>query len=216
MPEKKVLEGYSPPEERANVITHGIGFLLSLTGCFLLVKRALRSGDAWHLTSFVIFGVSLVILYLASVLYHALPGKEAKKILRKIDHSAIYVLIAGTYTPFLLTNLRGKTGWIMFCIIWAFAVTGILLKLTTEIRSKWVSAGIYLIMGWMAVFIYNSMRENLPERSLVFLAIGGFFYTAGVIFYVWKKMPFHHAVWHVFVMAGSLCHYFSIYFILKQ
>jgi hemolysin III len=212
----KISEGYTPAEEKANIVTHGIGIVLSIAGCVFLILRASRWGDGWHLASFAIFGISLVILYSASVLYHAIHDKDLKKVLRKIDHSAIYILIAGTYTPFLLTNLRSHTGWIMFVIIWVFAVTGIVLKILTEIRSKWISASIYLVMGWLAVFIYRSMVENLPGISLIFLAAGGFFYSAGVIFYIWRKLPFHHTIWHIFVMAGSFCHYYSIYYIIGE
>lgn len=210
------VEGYTSGEEWANIVTHGIGFLLSVTGSVVLLDRALQSGNGWHLASYLVFGISLVLLYSSSVLYHAMNGSRTKRILRKIDHSAIYVLIAGTYTPFLLTNLRGQTGWIMFLIVWVFAITGIILKIMTEIKSKWISAIIYLIMGWLAVFIYRSMLDNLPEISLVYLGAGGFAYTTGVIFYVWKKLPFHHAIWHMFVMAGSLCHYYSIYYIIQD
>lgn len=216
MTSKKDVEGYSPGEEWANIITHGIGFLLSLAGLFMLFDRAMKYGSGWHLASYSVFGISLVLLYSSSVLYHALNDRRKKRILRKIDHSAIYILIAGTYTPFLLTNLRSQAGWIMFLIVWLFAATGIIIKIMTEIRSKWISAIIYLIMGWLAVFIYRSMLENLPEISLIFLAAGGFAYTAGVIFYVWKNLPFHHAIWHLFVMGGSLCHYFSIYYIIQD
>jgi hemolysin III len=216
MPFEKNIEGYSPREEIANIITHGIGFLLSLTGSVFLFARALRFGSGWHLVSYSIFGFSLVLLYFASVLYHALGSRKTKRILRKIDHSAIYVLIAGTYTPFLLTNLRDQVGWIMFLIVWIFALAGIILKIMTEIRSKWISASIYLVMGWLAIFIYRSMIDNLPEISLIFLAAGGLLYTSGVIFYVWKKLPFHHAIWHLFVMGGSFCHYYSIYFIIQD
>ncbi|MBR9999925.1 MAG: hemolysin III family protein [Cyclobacteriaceae bacterium] len=216
MSEQKRNEGYTPHEELANILTHGIGFVLSLAGSIMLINRAIVAGSEWHLVSYSIFGISLVLLYTSSVLYHALPGRHIKQILRKIDHSAIYVLIAGTYTPFLMTNLRGQTGWIMFFIVWVFAVTGIILKIRREIRSKWISATIYLIMGWLAVFIYQSMLDNLPGKSLMFLAAGGLFYTLGVIFYVWKKLPFHHAIWHLFVMGGSLCHYYSIYFIIQR
>ena len=133
---------------------------------------------------------------------------------RKLDHSAIYLLIAGTYTPFLLTCLRGTTGWIMFGVVWLFALVGIFIKLTTQIRSKWVSAIIYLVMGWLAIFIADDMIDNLSTISLVFLIAGGLFYSFGVIFYVWKRLPYHHAIWHIFVLGGSVCHYVAVYLIL--
>ncbi len=214
MPEEKIIESYTPREEIANALTHGMGSILSLIGCIFLILKARSVSDSWHLVSYTLFGISLVILYTSSFLYHSLVHPDTKKTLRKIDHSAIYILIAGTYTPFLLTNLRGPTGWIMFSIVWVFAIAGIWLKLKTPIKSKWLSASIYLTMGWMAVFIYRSMLDNLPGISLIFLAAGGFFYTSGVIFYVWKNLKYHHAIWHIFVLSGSICHYFSIYFII--
>ncbi len=216
MLQEKIIENYTPKEEVANAITHGFGSILSLVGSIVIIMKAETMGDGWHLVSYTIFGLSLILLYTSSFLYHSIPGLKAKQKLRKIDHSAIYILIAGTYTPFLLTNLRGTTGWIMFGVVWVFAIVGILLKFKTQIRSKWLSASIYLVMGWLAVFIYRSMLDNLTPVSLFLIAAGGFFYTMGVIFYVWKKLSFHHAIWHLFVLAGSICHYFSIYFILPD
>jgi len=216
IPIEKNLETYSPEEEKANALTHGIGSILCLIGCIFLILRARSFPDGWHLVSYSLFGISLFTLYTSSFLYHYLPGREAKQIFRKIDHSAIYLLIAGTYTPFLLTNLRGSTGWIMFIIVWVFAAAGIWIKIRTRIKSKWLSASIYLVMGWLAVFIFPSMMANLPGVSLVLLAVGGFFYTFGVIFYLWKTLKFHHAVWHLFVLAGSICHYFAVYLIIPS
>lgn len=211
----KKFETYSPREERANAFTHGVGSILSIIGCIFLILKARSVPDGWHLVSYSLFGISLIALYTSSFLYHYLQGRKTKQIFRKIDHSAIYLLIAGTYTPFLMTNLRGSTGWIMFIIVWGFALAGIWIKIKTRIKSKWLSASIYLVMGWLAVFIYRSMMTNLPGASLVLLAAGGFFYTFGVIFYVWKTLKFHHAVWHLFVLAGSICHYFSVYFMIQ-
>jgi hemolysin III len=205
---------YSRNEEIANVATHGLGIILSLIGLLFLILKAHTQGNLWHMMSFIIFGISLFLMYSSSTLYHIVHGENIKRSLRKLDHSAIYFLIAGTYTPFLLTSLRSTTGWIMFTIVWLFAIVGIIIKMATEIRSKWLSAIIYLVMGWLAVFIAHSMIENLPMVSIIFIAAGGLFYTTGVIFYVWKKLPYHHAVWHLFVLAGSISHFFSIYFIL--
>jgi hemolysin III len=212
--DKDYQQLYSSKEEIAHVVTHGIGILLSIIGLAFLILKAWAKGDQWHLVSFIIFGISLLLLYTSSTLYHSIRGEKAKKKLRKLDHSAIYILIAGTYTPFLLTSLRGTTGWIMFAVIWGFGMTGIIIKLATQIKSKWVSAIIYLVMGWLAIFIAPSIIDNLPGISIAFLAAGGLFYSLGVIFYVWKKRPYHHAIWHLFVLGGSICHYFSIYFIL--
>ncbi len=209
-----MASGYSPKEELANALTHGAGAVLSLVGLVLLLIKSLKTGDIWHVVSFSIFGISLVLLFISSTLYHAVKDENKKKTLRKLDHAAIYLLIAGTYTPFLLTNLRGTVGWIMFFIVWAFASVGILVKLLTGIRSKLPSAAIYLVMGWLAVFIYRSMINNLPGISLILLATGGLFYSLGVIFYVWKKLPYHHSIWHIFVLGGGISHYFSIYFLI--
>ena len=214
MSEKDNKIQYSQKEELANVLTHGIGIILSLMGIVLLSLKALRQGDHWHLVSYIVFSISLLIMFTSSTLYHSVPGLKAKKNLRKLDHSAIYLLIAGTYTPFLLTSLRGTTGWIMFGVVWVFAIVGITIKLATQIRSKWISAIIYLVMGWLAVFIAQSMINNLPLISIKYLAAGGFFYTVGVIFYVWKNLPYHHAIWHIFVLGGSICHFLSVYYIL--
>lgn len=205
---------YKDKEEIAHMVSHGLGILFSLAGLILLLMHAHQGGDRWHRLGYVIFGVSLLLLYTSSTLYHSRRSEKAKRNFRKLDHSAIYVLIAGTYTPFLLTTLRGPIGWLMFGIIWIFAITGIFLKLTTQIRSKWASAIIYLVMGWLAVFIADDMIDKLSTDSLLFLVAGGFFYSIGVVFYVWKSLPYHHAIWHIFVLAGSICHYFAVYFIL--
>jgi hemolysin III len=205
---------YSRKEETANIITHGIGILASIVGLIFLVILAQAKGDQWHLVSFAIFGISLLLMYTSSSLYHSVSGDKAKRYLRKLDHSVIYILIAGTYTPYLLTNLRGTTGWIMFVVVWTFAAVGIIIKLATQIKSKWVSAVIYLGMGWLAIFIAPSMVDNLSTLSIIFLLAGGLFYSIGVIFYVRKRLPYHHAVWHLFVLGGSICHYFSVYHIL--
>lgn len=214
MSEKDNRFQYSQKEELANALTHGIGVILSLPGIVFLTLKALNEGDHWHLVSYMIFSISLLIMFSSSTLYHSVPGQNAKKKLRKLDHSAIYFLIAGTYTPFLMTNLRGTTGWIMFAVVWIFGIVGIVVKLATKIKSKWLSATIYLVMGWLAVFIAQSMISNLPEISIVYLALGGLFYTLGVIFYIWKNLPYNHAIWHLFVLGGSICHYFSIYYLL--
>lgn len=202
---------YSLGEEKANAITHGVGIILSMVGLIFLIIKAVNRGDKWHVISFVIFGLALFLLYLSSTLYHLIQKKSVKRIMRKIDHSAIFLLIAGTYTPFLLTNLRGSTGWIMFYTVWGFALGGIIIKISTRIRSKWISAIIYLVMGWMAILIYRPMIERFPCISIVLLVSGGLIYTSGVIFYVRKKLRYHHAIWHLFVLGGSICHFFAVY-----
>ena len=214
MSDKDTMSQYTQKEEFTNVLTHGIGIFLSLAGIVLLSLKALNDGDQWHLIGFIVFGMSLLTMFSSSTLYHSVHGQEAKKKLRKLDHSAIYILIAGTYTPFLLTNLRGTTGWIMFAVVWIFAIVGIVVKLATQIRSKWVSAAIYLVMGWLAVFIAQSMIDKLPAISVFYLALGGIFYTFGVVFYIWKSLPYHHAIWHLFVLGGSISHYLAVYYLI--
>jgi hemolysin III len=205
---------YNRNEEIANVLTHGLGIIGSVVGLILLIQHGIEYGDYWYITGFIIFGFSLILMYTSSTLYHLVHSERKKKHLRKLDHSAIYLLIAGTYTPFLLTSLRGNTGWIMFGIVWLFALVGIVIKLATQIKSKWISAVIYLVMGWLAVFIAQSMINNLPTISIVYLALGGLFYTLGVVFYIWENLPYHHAIWHLFVLGGSIFHYLSVYYLL--
>lgn len=205
---------YGRNEEIANVITHGLGIVGSVIGLILLIERSSEYGDQWYLVSFIIFGLSLILMYTSSTMYHLAHSERNKKRLQKLDHSAIYLLIAGTYTPFLLTSLRGNIGWIMFGIVWMFALVGIVIKLVTQIKSKWISAVIYLVMGWLAVFIARSMINSLPTLSIVYLALGGLFYTLGVVFYIWKNLSYHHAIWHIFVLGGSICHYLSVYYLI--
>lgn len=204
---------YSKTEEIANALTHGIGIVLSIVGMVFLIHKTGESGDPWYLTSILLYGTSLVLMYSSSTIYHLVQKDKVKQHLRKLDHSAIYLLIAGTYTPFLLVGFRGTSGWVMFAVIWTFAVVGILIKIATRIRSKWVSSIIYLVMGWLAVFIADDMIDNLPETSIMYIVGGGVFYTLGVVFYVWKKLPYHHAIWHLFVLGGSICHFVAIYYI---
>ena len=204
---------YSRGEQIANVITHGIGTLLSLAGIFFLLNAADKTSDGWKITSFLIFGISLLFMYLSSTLYHSLQGEKTKYVLRKIDHSAIYVLIAGTYTPFLLVTLRSTLGWILFGIVWLFAVAGIIYKATRKIGPRWVSAVTYIGMGWIAVVAAGKMIDLVPAKSLHYLVAGGLIYTFGTLFYIWKKLPFNHALWHLFVLGGSCCHYLAIYFL---
>jgi len=171
-------------------------------------------GTNWHLAGFIIFGTTLVLMYLSSTLYHTIPGENVKMILRKIDHSAIYLLIAGTYTPFLLTSLRSNLGWILFAVIWSIAFIGIVIKVLTRIRARWISAVTYIGMGWIAVIPYKEMIRDIPSTSLLLMIAGGLFYTFGTLFYVWKKLPFNHAIWHLFVIGGSACHYFAVYYLI--
>ena len=201
--------------EVANTVTHGIGVALAITALVLLIVYAVIYGDVWHVVSFSIFGSSLVLLYLASTLYHGFQKPDVKRVLRIIDHSAIYLLIAGTYTPFMLVTLRGTQGWVMFGIIWGLAVIGILYKTFFINRHVVISTLFYLAMGWMIVFSIKDLIQNLPLNGVIFLAAGGLSYTLGMIFYAGKEKLLFHAVWHLFVLGGSICHFFSIfYFVL--
>ena len=203
---------YSTGEEIANSITHGIGTALSIAGLIILVVLAARQGDAWKIVSFSIYGTSLILLYLASTLYHSFSNEKIKRILKMIDHSSIYILIAGTYTPFMLISLRGPWGWSIFGSIWVLALIGIIFKFYFIGKVLKLSLIIYILMGWLCTIALKEMLIKIPAGGLFLLALGGVFYTGGVVFYVWHKLPYNHAVWHLFVLAGSISHYFSILF----
>ncbi len=206
--EKKYTRG----EEIANSITHGVGSLLSIAGLVLLVVFAALRGDAWHVVGVSIFGASMILLYTASTLYHGFPWPRVKDLFRKFDHAAIYLLIAGTYTPFVLVNLRGPWGWTLFGLAWGLAVAGILFEVLTKRPPKWLSLGFYLGLGWLVVIAAKPLYQSVPTLGLLFLMLGGAAYTLGTLFYSWRKLPYHHAVWHLFVMAGTIMHFFSVYF----
>ena len=202
---------YSLGEEIANSVTHGIGAMLSVAGLTLLVTYAAIQGDAWRVVSFSIYGGSMILLFLMSTLYHSFQNEKVKQVFKLLDHCAIYLLIAGTYTPFLLVTLRGTTGWILFAIIWLLAFTGIIFKLAFRHRFKKLSLLTYVAMGWLALFVGQELTQSLSAGGMAWLVAGGLAYTLGVIFYVWKKLPYNHAIWHLFVLAGSLCHYTTIF-----
>jgi hemolysin III len=204
----------TPGEEIANSITHGIGAGLSAVGLIVLVVLATSYGDVWRIVSFSIYGATLIILYLASTLYHSFRNKRVKKIFKILDHSTIFLLIAGTYTPFLLISLRGVWGWILFGVIWGLAVSGIVFKALFINRFRKLSVLIYILMGWLCVVAIKQMVVRIPLGGLIGLTAGGVLYTTGVIFYAWRKLKFSHAIWHLFVLSGSICHYFSIFFYL--
>jgi len=201
---------YTRGEEIANSLTHGLGLGLSVAGLSVLVTFASLWGDSWRVTGCAIFGVSLVLLYGASTFYHALRAPRAKHWLRVLDHAAIFVLIAGTYTPFLLANLRGPWGWSLFGVVWALAVVGMILKLFLTGRFPLFSTLIYLLMGWLILVAFKPLVEAVPLGSLAMLVAGGLAYSAGTVFYLWHRLPYHHAIWHLFVLAGSACHFFAV------
>ena len=200
---------YSSLEERINVVSHVIGFVLSFVALFLLVEKA--GGSLWRLISFSIFGVSLVVLYGASFVYHASTG-EVRKRRRIWDHAAIYVLIAGTYTPYKLVVMHGQTGWILFAVNWLMALGGIILKLFFTGKYTVLSTIFYLVMGWSIVFAIKPLTASLPEYGVYWLLSGGIAYTIGALLYCIKGLRFSHAMFHVLVLLGSFCHFISIYF----
>ncbi len=203
---------YTPGEEIAHAVTHGIGILLSIAGLAVLVVFASLYGNAWHITTSSIYGATLILLYTASTLYHGIPHPSVKRVLRRIDHAAIFLLIAGTYTPFTLVNLRGGWGWTLFGLVWGFAILGVVLETALKRRVKWLSLTLYLGLGWLVLIAIEPLLESVAAGGLILLLAGGLCYSLGVIFYVWKRLAYHHAVWHLFVMAGSVLHFFSIFF----
>jgi hemolysin III len=197
-------------EEIANTVTHGIGLLLSIAGFVVLLVFAILRGTAWHIVACSIYGATLICLYSASTLYHAVVSSRLKRGLKIFDHSAIYLLIAGTYTPFLLLNLRGPWGWSLFGVIWGLALAGILFKCWFADHWEHLSTAVYVLMGWLVLIATKPVLAHVPSTTLLWLLAGGLFYSSGVIFYVWKRLPYSHAVWHLFVLAGSTCHYFAV------
>lgn len=201
---------YNPREELANSITHGVGIFLSMGGLGVLTAFASRFGDVWHIVSCSIFGATLILMYTASTLYHSVPLPRVKTVLRVIDHSAIFFLIAGTYTPFTLVNLRGPWGWSLFGIVWGIALLGVAFQVTLLRRWELASVGLYVAMGWVVVAAIKPLLASIAPAGFALLLAGGLAYTLGIIFYAWRRLPYHHAVWHLFVLAGSILHFFAI------
>ncbi len=207
---EKPSRPWTVAEEISHAVSHGIGAALAIAGLAGLVAIAARHGDAWHLVSSAVFGTTLVLLYSASTLYHAIPGERAKRVFRILDHSAIYLLIAGTYTPFTLGPLRGPWGWALFGVVWTGAVAGVVFKIVALGRAPILSVVLYAAMGWSVVFAFGPLVRALAPGGLVLLFAGGLCYTLGLVFYAWERLRFHHFVWHLFVLAGSILHYFAV------
>ena len=201
---------YSLREEIAHSVTHGLGIVLSIAGLIAMVLVSQRSGDVRHVAASVVYGLTLILLYLASTLYHGIPSPRAKRVLKVLDHSAIYLLIAGTYTPFTLISLRGGLGWTLFGLIWGLALLGITLKVAAIGRFQWLSIVLYLGMGWLVVVALKPLIEAVSPAGFRLMLLGGLSYTLGVLFYKWRRLPYHHAVWHLFVLAGSVFHFFAV------
>jgi hemolysin III len=197
-------------DEWANTLTHGIGLALSLIGVAFLIYSPLMEGHPWKLFSFSIFGLTLVLLYGVSTLYHYCHIGTLKHFYRLLDHCAIYLLIAGSYTPFTLISLQGIWGWALCITVWSLAIVGIVLKCCFVGKFNRLSLGLYLVMGWLIVFALEPLVSSLSAEGLWWLAAGGLFYTGGIVFYVLDRIRFFHAIWHLFVLGGSLCHYFAI------
>lgn len=203
---------YSLGEEIANSVTHGIGAALGVAALVMLVVLAALQGDPWRVVSFSIYGGTLIVLYLTSTLYHSLQHPRAKAVFRVMDHATIYLLIAGTYTPFLLVSLRGAWGWTLLGLIWGLALLGIGYQVLSAGRQGTLSVLSYILMGWLCVIALGELLANVPVGGLIWLAIGGVLYTTGVIFYSWQRLPYNHAIWHLFVLGGSIAHFFSMLF----
>jgi hemolysin III len=204
---------YTAGEEVAHALTHGIGIVLAIAGLTVMVARATLYGDAWHIVGAAIFGSTLVLMYTASTLYHSIPGAtlpRTKKVLRVVDHSSIYLLIAGSYTPFTLVTLNGPWGWGLFFTVWSLALAGVVFKVFATGRFEKVSLAIYLGMGWCVIVAIKPLLRSLETGGVVLMIGGGLAYTGGVAFYVWEKLRYHHAIWHGFVLAGSVLQYFAV------
>ncbi|QTE24286.1 PAQR family membrane homeostasis protein TrhA [Polaribacter cellanae] len=208
---EKLNYEYSVKEERLNVITHAVGFVLSIIAFHFLLIKALNYNGFWKPTSFIIYGLSLIVLYTASTFYHAAKNPKKRRKLNIFDHAAIYVLIAGSYTPFCLVGLNSSLGWYMFIFVWLFALIGIILKLFFTGRFNIVSTAMYLLMGWQVLFFIKPLSKSLSPFGLKLLILGGVFYSIGAILYSIRKLPYNHAIFHVFVLLGSLSHFFAIY-----
>jgi hemolysin III len=202
-------------EEIANAITHGTGVGLSIAALVILVVFAAKLSDAWKVVSFSIYGATMITLYLASTLYHSFPQPKIKRFFRILDHSSIFLLIAGTYTPITIGTMRGGWGWTLFGIIWGLAILGINLKIFALSKLKFVSIAVYILMGWMVLIAIKPLLSAAPASFLLWMLYGGLCYTLGVGFYAAKRMPYHHGIWHLFVLGGSVCHFFGMLQLLR-
>jgi hemolysin III len=213
MEKKPIINEYSLGEEISHSITHGIGAALSIAGLVISVVMAARTGEAVKVVSFAIFGTSMIILYTSSTLYHAFTHEKVKNLFRYLDHTSIFLLIAGTYTPIALLLLKGAWGWTLFGLAWGLAILGISYQIIFLNKFKWISISIYLGMGWVAIFAIKPLIELMPFGLFAWILGGGLFYTLGTIFYL-KEIKYFHFVWHLFVIAGTVCHFFGLIFYL--
>lgn len=207
-----ILPKYTKNEEIMNAVTHGIGAGLSIAGLVVLVVFASMHGDVWKIVGSAIYGASMIVLYTASTLYHSFSKTKAASKLNMFDHISIYYLIAGSYTPFMLVNLRGGWGWSIFGVVWACAIAGTVLKIIYGNKLRKVSTIIYLAMGWIIIIAIYPFVKNVETGGIILVVLGGLSYTIGVIFYKWKSLPFNHAIWHLFVLAGTVLQFFAVLF----
>ena len=205
---------FSKEEEISNSITHGIGVILSIAAIVILIVFASLYGNVWHVVSFTLFGATMLLLYTSSTLLHALKPGKAKDFFEIMDHSSIYFFIAGSYTPFLLVAVQSATGWTLFGIVWGLAIAGTIFKSFFVKKFLFTSTLLYVVMGWLIVFVWNDLVAAIHSTSLILLIIGGLLYTVGAIFYIWKLFKHHHAVWHVFVLSATVCHFFAVLYLL--
>ncbi|WP_028596001.1 PAQR family membrane homeostasis protein TrhA [Paenibacillus assamensis] len=210
-----VTHTYSKGEEIANAITHGIGALLSIAALTLLIVFAAIYGDPLHVVSFTIYGISMLLLYTSSTLVHSFPEGRVKDLFETFDHASIYLFIAGTYTPFVLIALPAKLGWTLFAVVWTIAIGGVVFKAFYTKQFLFASTALYVVMGWIIVFAWEPLVQVMSGQGLSLLIAGGVLYTLGTIFYVWRAFPYHHMVWHLFVLAGSVTHFLSVLTLLQ-
>jgi hemolysin III len=197
-------------EEIANLVTHGLGAIASAIGLGYLLYFAFNKGGIWEQVSFGLFGITMLIVFLASTIYHTIRTPKWKRIFQTIDQSAIFLLIAGSYAPFCLVSMRGVWGWSILSVVWALAITGICLKFYFKNRVVKPFVLLYVLMGWLCLIAIQEMMEKIPEFSLLFIVVGGGFYMLGIIFYLWEKLPYNHAIWHLFVIGGCASHYVAV------
>jgi hemolysin III len=205
---------FSKEEEISNSITHGIGVILSVAALVILIVFASLYGNVWHVVSFTLFGATMLLLYTSSTLLHALKPGRAKDFFEIMDHSSIYFFIAGSYTPFLLVAVQSATGWTLFGIVWGLAIAGTIFKAFFVKKFLFTSTLLYVVMGWLIVFVWNDLVAAIYPTSLILLISGGLLYTVGAVFYIWKLFKHHHAVWHIFVLSATVCHFFAVIYLL--
>jgi len=205
----------SRKEEIANAITHGIGVGLAIAALVILVVYAARISDTWKVVSFSIYGATMILLFLSSTLYHSFPQPYLKRFFRILDHSSIFLLIAGTYTPVTIGTMRGGWGWTLFGIIWGLTILGIILKIFAMSKFKWLSIVVYMLMGWIIIIALKPLLRTVSTEFLIWILSGGLAYSLGIIFYTARRLTFHHAIWHLFVLAGSICHFFGMLTLIR-